>query len=65
MTNQLSILDRVRMAWWVGDRSYTFWEAAKDTPYDYVRRMATVSRARGIVAHDRVLNIKQHMRRGV
>lgn len=59
----IPVKDQVDIAWWVGDRSHWLWRDAKGSPYNYVRRMATASRAMGIVSHDRVLNIKQTMQR--
>lgn len=59
----IPVKDQVDVAWWVGDRCHRLWRDAKDSPYDYVRRMATASRVVGIVSHDRVLNIKQTMQR--
>ncbi|MBY5942791.1 hypothetical protein [Halomonas sp. DP5N14-9] len=59
----ISIASQVDLAWIVGTTSHCIWETGKDSPYGYIRRIATGSRARAIVNHDRVLNIEETMRR--
>jgi hypothetical protein len=51
------------VAWWVATSPYSLWERHRFSGRRYERVRATQGRARAMVAHDRVMNIEQTMKR--